>query len=286
MKTSEVLAVIKSLKEIDDSLKSKLTDDESLVVNIGVLNSFIDNLRTLVSHKNNDLESSNDVISSKSSAGVMTKEDWIYFFESTPIRPEERELLVGKLHTITNFTFPILELFPAAGKFTEAATAGEPLYIVDYSQELLDLAAQKFNDFYATRRLMQYVVADFDLSMLPKEQFGLAFSYNLFFIKNIDFIVNWAKEVLQVLKPGGYFVFNFIPANTSWGMTLAENFRLTAIDTERLEKMLTDLGYTVVSTELAPNYASTMVVKKQGELTTFKLSSSFAKIIEKNSPFV
>jgi predicted TPR repeat methyltransferase len=133
---------------------------------------------------------------------------------------------------------------------------------------------------------MKYVIEDYDLSNLPEAQFGVAFCFNMFFVKNLDFIFNWAIALKKVLRPGGYFMFNFVPSNTSWGLELAEDFRFTAIDHERLASMLVEAGFEIVETEIRQTLASTMLIKMPGELKTFKLTGSLARIIDKSEPFV
>jgi hypothetical protein len=69
-------------------------------------------------------------------------------------------------------------------------------------------------------------------------------------------------------------------------LKLAEENRLTCVDTNRLKQMLINMGYEFVSIDLRPSYASTMLVKRPGELQSFKLSSAVAKIIDKSTPLV
>ena len=60
----------------------------------------------------------------------------------------------------------------------------------------------------------------------------------------------------------------------------------TLIDHIRLEELLKNIGYEIVRKNLEPNYASTMLVKKAGDIIPFKLSSAAARIIDRTEPFI
>ena len=286
MKTSELVKIVNSINDLILEMQAKLPTAELEQLNVRALESFSQNANALVSSKVASVDNKNDVLSSKMSYENMTLADFQYFYKITEMRDNEREKLIGALQGLTDFAYPVLELFPGEGFFTEAGVAGEPLYIVDYYKEMLEHAASRFNPFYSTRRLMKAVVRDFDLSKLPQEQFGVAFCYNYFFVRNLEFILGWATEIHKVLRPGGYFIFNFIPVDTVWGLELTEQYRLTAIDHIRLEELLKNIGYEIVRKNLEPNYASTMLVKKAGDIIPFKLSSAAARIIDRTEPFI
>lgn len=286
MKNSDLVKFKDNLTAFINELNGNLPDEDIKLLNLSMLNPFLQNLSQLIFHRMVDVNNKNDVLSSKMSFDKMTLADFQYFYDAIKMNEDEKKILIGTLHGLTNFSYPILELFPNDGTFTEASVAGEPVYIVDYYQELLSKAASRFNPFYSSRRLMSFVVRDFELPEIPESQVGLAFSFNFFFVKNTDFIAAWAKEVFRVLRPGGYFIFNFIPQDTVWGLELIEEYRFTAINHVSLANILEQQGYEFIKTTLNPNYASTMLVKKPGDLIPFKLSSATAKIIDKSEPFM
>lgn len=256
-----------------DESKNQL-DIESFEKYISSLNSIIDSNLIVLKEKSKNL-------SQKMDPDKLTAEQFIEFNESVQFDQQSYDLLKSKFTSLISFEFPVLELFPGKGTFTTEAVAGEPLYIADYYLEPLELVGLKFNDFYNSKRLFKYVIKDFDLTGLPLNQFGLIFSFCYFIVKDIDFIEDWSEEVFKFLRPGGHWLFNFIPNDTDSGLSMSVNHRLASVDHKDLENRLRAIGFEIVSKTLSEGYTSCFIVRKPGELKSLKLSSSLALIIEK-----
>jgi SAM-dependent methyltransferase len=209
----------------------------------------------------------------------------IKFNEHMKFTEENENILVTEINQIIGRDIPVLELFPGDGQFTSRLVAGDPLYIADYFYETMDKVGNQFNDFYNSRRLMKLKITDFELNF-PNDQIGLVVSFKFFIVKDLKFIIGWAKEVFRVLRPGGSFIFNFIPDNTSQGIRMVEKNLLSLINCQQLKKELEDIGYEIFKISINDNYGSSITVCKPGELSKIKMSSSIAKIIDKSEPLV
>lgn len=275
----ELEAVYRQLLVEVDSIQLKMIDCESFEKFIASLNNLIDVNRSVLAVRSKNL-------SARMDSNKLTAEQYDEFNQAINFNEDQYNMLRSKFTSLISFEFPVLELFPGKGTFTTEAVAGEPLYIADYHMSTMEKVGKRFNDFYNQKRLMKYEIKDFDLSALPQNQFGLVFSYCYFMVKDIDFITNWAKEVLKLLRPGGHFVFNFIPDDNESGLQTADQNLVSAINHNVLEQNLINIGYEIVNKTLYYGYSSTLQIKKPGELKTFKLSSSLAKIIEKTEPLV
>jgi hypothetical protein len=275
----ELEAVYRQLLVEVDSIQLKMIDCESFEKFIASLNNLIDVNRSVLAVRSKNL-------SARMDSSKLTAEQYDEFNQAINFNEDQYNMLRSKFTSLISFEFPVLELFPGKGTFTTEAVAGEPLYIADYHMSTMEKVGKRFNDFYNQKRLMKYEIKDFDLSALPQNQFGLVFSYCYFMVKDIDFITNWAKEVLKLLRPGGHFVFNFIPDDNESGLQTADQNLVSAINHNVLEQNLINIGYEIVNKTLYYGYSSTLQIKKPGELKTFKLSSSLAKIIEKTEPLV
>ena len=289
MKSSHKLLekIIKLEYAAESILKDELADSELLKLDFKLFEMFTENLREMVRSRSTNNEIRNKNLSSKMSPNVLDEDQFDSFYQNINFDEYETEILKSKINSIIGFNFPVLELFPGQGHFTESAVSGEPLYIVDYYLKTLDKVGNRFNEFYRERRLIKHLIKDFDLSMLPQNQFGVVFSFNLFIVKDENFIADWAKEVFKILRPGGHFVFNFIPDDTVEGLKMCEEHPLTAINHNSLEQKILSYGYELISKDYKQRAnTSTFVIKKPGEITEFKLTSSLARIIDKLEPFV
>ena len=197
---------------------------------------------------------------------------------------ETENVLLTEINQIISRDIAVLELFPGDGQFTPKLVSGDPFYIASYFQDNLEDIGNLFNNFYNHKRLMKLKIDDFTLP-LPDDQIGLVVSFKFFFVKDLEFIVNWAREVFRVLSPGGSFIFNFIP-DTSHGVRMAGQNLVSMINHKQLTTELTDIGYEIFKTSINNNYGSSITARKPGELTKIKMSSSNARIIDKSEPLV
>lgn len=287
MLASQVLSILNQLETMTQQLEQGLTADDKTLVSFLNLESSAVNLKILLNKKRMKLDQKAAVVNRRMSFDELPLNGFMEYYKSVSGQLEhDKQVLAGKLNALTSFQYPTIELFPGTGIFTEQAVAAEPLYIIDYHAPLLELPSQRFNQFFANKRLFKYVIKEMDVSKLPKEQIGVAFSFNYFPVKNLDFIVDWATAVYPLLRPGGYFIFNFVPNTTVWGLELAESSKFNAIDNIRLQSILESKGYKIVTVDIQPVLASTMLLQKPGQLLPFKISGSTAKIIEKSDPLV
>ena len=62
------------------------------------------------------------------------------------------------------------------------------------------------------------------MSELPQNQMGFVFCWNFLNYCSLDTIKEYLKEVKNVLRPGGIFMFSYNDGDRSGGAGMAENF--------------------------------------------------------------
>jgi SAM-dependent methyltransferase len=286
MNSYEIIQALWQLDKIYYGIYDSLDSNLRTVIDKTKFDDFKTDLLKIVEHNKIAITEKSSNISNRMDPNKLSHEQYEEFYQNIKFSEEEYRILRGKFTSLISFEFPVLELFPGNGVFTSEAVAGEPLYIADYYMENLEKVGSIFNDFYNNRRLIKYQLKDFNLSGLPQNQFGLIFCYCYFMAKDREFIANWAREVIKVLRPGGYFIFNFVPIDTYEGLLAVERHSLTAVDHDVLQTEMTEIGYEFIQKDLTVGYASTMLFKKPGEIKLFKLTSNLAKIIDNSVPFV
>jgi len=277
LKADELLNIIGQIRKNVDLIRSDLNS-----IDFSKFDEFSAELDRLISVKQAEQQQISYYYSKSMNPVNMSAKSYRNFYQQVYMSEKEIQSLSSRFMSLISFEFPVLELFPGNGKFTVNAVAGEPLYIADYYMENLDEVGKLFNDFFNANRLFKYEIKDFELTNMPNDQFGLIFCYNYFIVKDIDFIINWAVEVLRKLRPGGQFIFNFIPYDTVDGVRLFEDKQMPVINYNLLEQKLVEMGYEFVKKTIDYGFCSTMLVKKPGELNQFKLTGSIAAIIDKS----
>lgn len=188
----------------------------------------------------------------------------------------------GIVTSYANWEYPVMEIFPGIGDMLPHALSGEPLYVVDWDEALLEDVSKQFNEYYATKRLMKYTIDEFDLSTLPQNSFGFIYSVNYLNFENLSNLLDLAKNVYSCLLPGGRYAFIYNNSDDWWSVANAAELYFGLVDTTELVQGLKKIGFeieqVVRSVDLNISY---MIVKKPGNIEYIKNSSVLAKIIDK-----
>lgn len=256
------------------------------IVDVAAFDKFVDSVNVLIAQLKKEVDEKSTTLSYGINPKHLNADKYWQFYEKVKYDEITQTTLLSKVNQLIGIDTPVLELFPGTGNFTNKFVSAEPFYVADYFMSNLNKVGQQFNDFYNTRRLFKIDVKDFDLSQVPQSQIGLVISLNYFIVKDSEFIINWAKEVYKVLRPTGYFIFNFIPDSTIDGIKMVSGNRLSYSNPQLLEYQLLDIGFKNIQIDLKPNFGSTIVAQKLQDFTNIKKSASISRIIEKSETIV
>ena len=167
------------------------------------------------------------------------------------------------------------ELNPSNGVLTRQFLSCDPLYL--YTDQVVDkeLVKEKFNRFFAEKRMM---FVD-KIHHIPQGHLGLAVTVNLFEFWPMDPIKTHVKQAYDLLLPGGHFIFSYNDCEHVAALDLCANNYRSYNSKELMSRMVEMFGFEIVkTTEVCNGAHSWMVVKKPGELTSQKLTSPLVKI--------
>jgi SAM-dependent methyltransferase len=188
------------------------------------------------------------------------------------------ELLVSqRVGLYTDWRYPGLEIGCRDGEWTKQMVAADPLYIVDRHEEFLESTTEKFTPEYQ-RRLRKYHLADHNLTMLPQRQFGFVFSWGYFNYVSMPTMRKYLKQVYNLLRPGGVFMFSYNDGDTPAGAGMAENFAQSYMPSSLLLPMVKKLGYDVIVVQQPTANISWIELKRPGELKTVKAHQVMGEI--------
>jgi hypothetical protein len=185
---------------------------------------------------------------------------------------------------ITSFTsweYPVLELFPCTAQYLPFAVAGEPLFVADFDNYILDNCSKIFNEYYSEKRLMKYKINGSDLSALPNNSFGFIYAINYLRFENEDFLLRLAANAYKLLLDGGVYLFSYNPLEMYWALEEVERGTAYGAYTEKLVSRLENIGFEVIKVFKENSFYSYVIVKKPGEIARIKTTGILGKIIEK-----
>ena len=210
-------------------------------------------------------------------------ESMVKFFDYHRMNDEELIRYKAMLDSLVDWQYPCLDLFPGRGDTLPGVLGAEPLFTADWHDEVLLNVANQFNAFFAEKRLMQYKISKYDLTPLPQKTFGLVYSLHWTLFENADNIEEIAKNVHSLLLPGGLFLFNYNPLDKWWGIDQYGDIKgYYGAYTDDLKQRIRNIGFRILRLNREPGQLTYMLCKKEGQLNRVKLSSTLAKIIEKD----
>lgn len=185
--------------------------------------------------------------------------------------------VIGKY---ADWQYPGLEIGPGDGQWTNKLVACEPLYLVDIHREFLDSASKNFNEKYRSK-LRTYVTDETNLGMLPQEQFGFVFSWNVFNFLTSDLINQYLGEIYRVLRPGGVCMFSYNDADRVQGAINVEIGFMSYMPKHLLLSMIKQHGYEIITTGHLQETISWVEIHKPGELYTIKAQPTLGVVNQK-----
>lgn len=189
------------------------------------------------------------------------------------------KLITTDIGFYSDWRYAGIELNPSTGIHTTSMLACDPLYL--YTGNITDTnnIKNKFNNFFAEKRLMFYN----NLDSLPQNQLGLATSINCYEFLPIDPIKDEMRNVYNLLRPGGYFIFTYNDCEQEASLDFLNGpgaYRTYNTKT-LMTSMVQMLGFDIIKHECWREAHSWMVVKKPGDLSSKKLSAPLVKITDK-----
>ena len=201
------------------------------------------------------------------------------------ISEDTREYLLSRIKRYTFWDQAGLQICPSHGDLTESIVSADPLYLIDFSQELNNIALSKFGSRY-TDRVRSYVMPEFKDSnlifgQLPQEQLGVIVAYNFFDNLSMNMTQRMLRETFNLLKPGGKMIFTFNDCDLPHNITLVERKFKYYTPGRLVKHHLENIGYTVIKQFRETYGMAWFEVEKPGQIERIKGSQTLAQVKRK-----
>ena len=191
--------------------------------------------------------------------------------------PDVDEAVKQRIQLYTSWKYPALEIGCRDGEWTQYLVAADPLYIMDRHVEFMDIANSKFTPDYQ-RRLRKYHLADHDLSVLPKNQFGFVFSWGYFNYVNLHTFEKYLIQIFDLLRPGGTFMVSYNDGDTPAGAGMTDNRSQSYVPKSKLIPICEAIGFTIANEFNMATNIHWIELKKPGKLKTTKAHQAMGEI--------
>lgn len=191
---------------------------------------------------------------------------------------EFEQVLLQRINLFSNWQYPALEIGCRDGEWTKYLVASDPLYIADVFEEFLSSAVKQFPQLYQGR-VRKYLIKDFyKITNLPKNQFGLIFSYNFFNYLSVDSIKQFLIQAIEWLRPGGTMIFTYNNADLPAAASYAENYFMTYVPESILIPLAESIGFEVTYVYNSEPAYSIIEISKPGNLKSIKIGQTVGEI--------
>jgi|688.fasta_scaffold197641_2 SAM-dependent methyltransferase len=200
-----------------------------------------------------------------------------------PVFKEVVGQLVTRIQSLNNWQHAGMIIRPGHEEWIKYLVGCDPLYLVDYSDELIEPAVLRFNDQYQ-RRLRTYVIQESShapmFSCIPDAQLGVCLVWNFFNYKPIDIIEQYLKELYNKLKPGGTLALTFNNCDRAAGTELFERHFMSYTPEREVLARAEAIGYIVTYNFRTDSSNTWLELQRPGQLSSIKGGQSLATVID------
>lgn len=196
------------------------------------------------------------------------------------------EQIVSKISQYSDWHYPGLQINPREKKWIDCMTTSDPLYLTNHNINPVKKIIADYTEAYQ-HRLRLYEISDRDFSILPQNQFGFILCWDSFTYLSRDKIEKYISEIVNLLRPGGVFMFNYNNCDLADSAYVVDHQAGSYMSASLLKKILNQNGLEIINlidlktADTFYNYISLAEVKKPGSLGTIKMHPALGKILDK-----
>ena len=200
-----------------------------------------------------------------------------------PMTADVQQMISNRIKSYADWKYPGLIIRPGVETFVSDLVALDPLYVVDYSKELLQPALSGFPEEYQ-RRLRTYEQDPRSanvLTTMPDNQFGLCLAFNFFEFTPLEVVEQYLKSIFNKLRPGGVLAMTFNDCDRAHCVALVEKNFCFYTPGKRVTAIAKSIGYRQMFSWTDTNNLTWLELRKPGELSSNRGGQTLAKIVNK-----
>ena len=200
-----------------------------------------------------------------------------------PMTADVQQMISNRIKSYVDWKYPGLIIRPGVETFISDLVALDPLYIVDYSKELLQPALSTFPNEYQ-RRLRVYEQDPCStnvLDTLPNNQFGMCLAFNFFEFTPLEVLEQYLKNIFVKLRPGGILAMTFNDCDRAHCVALVEKNFCFYTPGKQVKAIAKSIGYRQMFSWTDMGNLTWLELRKPGELESIRGGQTLAKIVSK-----
>ena len=200
-----------------------------------------------------------------------------------PMTADVQQMISNRIKSYVDWKYPGLIIRPGVETFISDLVALDPLYLVNYSTELLQPALSTFPEEYQ-RRLRVYEqnpCSSNVLDALPDNQFGMCLAFNFFEFTPLEVVEQYLRNIFNKLRPGGILAMTFNDCDRAHCVALVEKNFCFYTPGNRVKAIAKSIGYRQMFSWTDMGNLTWLELRKPGELESIRGGQTLAKIVNK-----
>lgn len=208
------------------------------------------------------------------------------FINNLIVSTELESAIISKITEYSDWHYPALQINPRNKKWIDSMVAADPLYLTHCNLTIVKEIIKSYPDLYQNR-LRLYEIIDRDFSKLPQTQFSFVLCWDYFNYLSPDYVEKYIREVYNLLRPGGRFMFSYTNCDLAGSALRAESWACSYASARWIKKLCDKFGYEssdlkdFATGDAFNTHVSWAIFKKPGELVTVKRSQPMGQILSK-----
>ena len=189
---------------------------------------------------------------------------------------------LGLVGQYVNWKFPIAYIEPNTGSLIRHIISGDPFYVIDdrtlpYKNLLKSLPIE------SQKKIYQYTKKAAE-SHLEDSSVGMCVSWNNYPFMTQGKIFNDVKMVAKLLRPGGFFVFNYADAHSINGAKFVEDNSVPIFWKERMDRYASENNLVETSSHDFESYPFKVAIyQKKGQMPTLPITNKLGLVLPNES---
>jgi len=206
-----------------------------------------------------------------------------HLFHTLIYRENIKELFGSRVSKYGDWKYAGMFIRPLTGEFVDLMINCDPLYIADEHRELLNPVKKLWSEDFQNRLRYQLISESDDIIFknIPRNQLGFVVAMNFFNYRPLDVIRRYLLEILEILRPGGVFMFTYNNCDLPGSVKNVEKSMYCYTPGRLVQTMVESLGFEIIdSVDFTDTNVSWLEIKKPGSIKSLRGGQELAKIIK------
>ena len=195
-------------------------------------------------------------------------------------REDIQQHYLSRIKEYSSWKYPGMYIRPTTGEYVDSMINCDPLYLTDIDEHMFVEVKKRWTPEFQSRLRYNTLRKESPyFKTLPENQFGLIVATDYFNYLPLEVIKDYLKEIVNLLRPGGVFMFTYNNCEFYSAVKNAENGLYAYTPGRLLQTIVGGLGFEIVnSVDYDDTNVSWLEIRKPGQIQSIRGGQALAQI--------